>query len=416
MKGFKTMKYQLYGDGIHDDYPAIQEMIDSGVCEVSLPAPKKHYLISQSLVLPSNFRLVLPRFAEIRLAERADCVMLRNRWTDIEMDPSLPPLEGRHQIWYFAREISPAPEHRCENIEVIGGIWNFNNKQQLPNPLRTLDFGGKHYTGFGMLFFNVQNLKISNLTLKDPVNFALTLDVISYFTVEDITFDFNYGNPDALNMDGVHLDGHCHHGMIRNLKGACYDDLVAINAHEGYAGPITNIEIDGLYAEDCHSAVRLLAVQEEEKNIHISNVFGTYYQYCIGLTKFYKDETKGGFDAITIDNVYTSKAIRYEDRYAQIKSSKIYPLIWIQNDVKIKNLTLRSIHRREYNVPIETLYIGKGYPIDNLIIDDLTVEDHTGEKYPVIVNDGEVKNLVLSNIRTGNATLLTGSGTANIQA
>ena len=157
-------------------------------------------------------------------------------------------------------------------------------------------------------------------------------------------------------------------------------------------------------------------MQEDVKNIHISNVFGTYYQYCIGLTKFYKDETKGGFDAITIDNVYASKAIRYEDRYAQIKSSKVYPLIWIQNDVKIKNLTLRSIHRREYNVPIETLYIGKGYPIDNLIIDDLTVEDYTGEKYPVIVNDGEVKNLVLSNIRTGNATLLTGSGTANIQA
>ena len=34
--------YNLYGDGIHDDQPAIQEMIDSGVCEVSLPAPQKH--------------------------------------------------------------------------------------------------------------------------------------------------------------------------------------------------------------------------------------------------------------------------------------------------------------------------------------------------------------------------------------
>lgn len=35
------MQYELYGDGVHDDYPAIQEMIDSSVCEVSLPAPKK---------------------------------------------------------------------------------------------------------------------------------------------------------------------------------------------------------------------------------------------------------------------------------------------------------------------------------------------------------------------------------------
>ena len=61
------MKHTLYGDGIHDDYPAIQEMIDSGVCEVSLPVPQKHYLISKTLVLPSDFRLVLT-YAEIKLA------------------------------------------------------------------------------------------------------------------------------------------------------------------------------------------------------------------------------------------------------------------------------------------------------------------------------------------------------------
>ena len=57
------MKHILYGDGIHDDYPAIQEMINSGVCEVTLPVPEKNYLISQTLVLPSNFKLILPRFA-----------------------------------------------------------------------------------------------------------------------------------------------------------------------------------------------------------------------------------------------------------------------------------------------------------------------------------------------------------------
>ena len=63
----------LYGDGVHDDTAAIQELIDSGVCEVSLPAPKKHYLISKPLVIPSSFKLKLPRFAEIRLADGADC-------------------------------------------------------------------------------------------------------------------------------------------------------------------------------------------------------------------------------------------------------------------------------------------------------------------------------------------------------
>lgn len=42
----------LYGDGVHDDHAAIQEMIDSGVCEVSLPVPEKYYLITKTLVIP----------------------------------------------------------------------------------------------------------------------------------------------------------------------------------------------------------------------------------------------------------------------------------------------------------------------------------------------------------------------------
>jgi polygalacturonase len=88
--------HKLYGDGIHDDHPAIQELIDSGVCEVSLPAPENYYLITKPLVLPSNFRLVLPRFAEIRLADGANCVMLRNKWRSIvREDPII--YEGRDQ-------------------------------------------------------------------------------------------------------------------------------------------------------------------------------------------------------------------------------------------------------------------------------------------------------------------------------
>ena len=128
--------YKLYGDGIHDDTDAIQELIDSGVCEVSLPAPEQFYLISRPLVLPSNFRLVLPRFAEIRLADNANCVMVRNRWRDIPDDGSVV-REGRDQIWNFVNRISPDPEDLCENIEIMGGIWNFNNKNQKPNPLET---------------------------------------------------------------------------------------------------------------------------------------------------------------------------------------------------------------------------------------------------------------------------------------
>ncbi len=86
--------------------------------------------------------------------------------------------------------------------------------------------------------------------------------------------------------------------------------MIALNADEGSAGEISNIKIKGLYAEDCHSAVRLLSANCSVKNVHISDVYGTYFQYCIGLTRFYETKDKGIYDAITLDNIYASKAVR----------------------------------------------------------------------------------------------------------
>ena len=260
-------KYTLYGDGIHDDTLAIQEMIDSAKYELALPVPEKNYLISKPLELPSDFCFILPRFAEIKLKKGSDCIMLKNKTKEDLAD------RGGKRLWGYLNTFSP--DYYCQNIEVRGGVWNFNNKEQRENPVisKTSDFSN-NYNGMGMLFFGVNGLRLADLTLKDPITFGATLDKVSYFTVENIVFDFNDGNPLPTNMDGIHINGNCHHGFIRNLKGACYDDLVAINADEGTNGPITDIEIDGLYAEGCHSAVRLLTVKNRVANIHIRNVWG----------------------------------------------------------------------------------------------------------------------------------------------
>ena len=381
----------IYGDGIHDDTLGIQELIDSGACEVSLPAPKKFYLISKPLELPSNFRLVLPRFAEIRLAKGSNCLMLKNKTT--KREDHVP----RVGLWEQLRSYSP--DHPCENIEVRGGIWNFNNLEQLPNPIQTKNFGDGDYCGFGFLFYNVNGLVISSLTLKDPVNFAVTLDTVSYFTVEDIIFDFNYGNPLACNMDGIHIDGNCHFGHIRNLKGACYDDLVALNADEGTNGPISHIDINGIYAEDCHSALRMLTVQNKVSHVHVSNVHGTYFQYCIGLTKYFKGETKGEYDSITLDNIYASKAKRLPV-YNKKPTSYVYPLIYIEEDTRIKNIKISDLHRREELIPIPTVFIGEESRIDSLILENITTENLTEDpQMPVLDNRGKIGRLYASNIR-----------------
>jgi hypothetical protein len=225
------------------------------------------------------------------------------------------------------------------------------------------------------------------------VNFTVTLDTVSYFTVEDIVFDFNHGNPDATNMDGIHVCGNCHFGHIRNLQGACYDDLVALNADEGTGGPISHVDIDGIYCEDCHSAVRLLNVNFSVQHIHITNVHGTFYQYCIGVTKFFKGPTTGFYDSITMENIFASKAFRYPI-YGKRETSYVYPIIFIEKELVIRNLRIAELHRREYINPISTVYVGQHTVIDHLILDHITSENHTDSpEMPLFVNEGTVKRL-----------------------
>lgn len=407
------MKHLLYGDGIHDDQPAIQEMIDSGVCEVVLPVPKKHYLISKPIELPSNFTLRLPRYATVRLADGANCVMVKNK---MQKDPKKRLSEEVYtnpvwaHLWSYVDDYSPdAP---CENIEIKGGIWDCNNQNQLPNPERNIDLSVREFYGCGMLFYNVKGFKLSELTVKDPSQYGVTMDKVSYFTVEDVTFDYNLGNPYPINMDGIHLDGNCHDGVIRNLKGTCYDDLVAINAHEGSRGPITNIEIDGLFAENCHSAVRLLSLKQVVRNIHISNVFGTYYQYCIGITKGYRGETEGYFDAITLENLCVSKAmpVRKGDFQHPPKLEQVCPLIFIQGDTVTKSLRLCGFLRKEKVLAKESFFIGAEATVDRLLIENVAVSNGTGEEMPFLVNHGRIGYLSMQAIDTGSDACLVNDG------
>ena len=295
------MKTILWGDGVHDDTAAIQERIDEAYRELSLPDPEVCYLISRPLELPSDFRLVLPRFAEVRLAPGSNCLMLKNKTVSDRKERVTNP------FWDYVNDFSD--EYSSKNIEVTGGVWNFNNKNQAPNPQESRDFkpGGKSYTGIIALFFHVDGLRLSSMTFKDPVTYAVMLDAVTHFTVDHIRFDFNHGNPRATNMDGIHLDGGCRFGEICDLKGACFDDLVALNADEATSGPISDITICGIYAEGCHSAVRLLSANYPVTNVHISDVYGTYFQYCVGVSRFYETRDHGFFDGITLEKIYAGR-------------------------------------------------------------------------------------------------------------
>lgn len=330
------MRHRLFGDGINDDYPAIQEMLNENTACVYLPPPKAFYKISQCLKIHSNQELKLDRFTLIKLADGANCCMLENA----------------------------DPEHYDNNICLDGGIWDMNHSKQWPNPYhfdnpdtkeKAEDYNKRlfsnkeerlylpDYSGNCFRFNSINNFIFRNITIRNPVVFGCQMAYIEHFTIENIVFDYTEGSPKLWNLDGIHLEGGCKNGNIRNLQGACHDDLLAITADDGKFGEIENITVDGIIAEGCHSAVRLLSWHIPIKNIHISNIFGTYYVYCIILSKYYeKNETRGMLENITIDNVYASFSKGTKD-----VAGNYGPLIAIGSELDISNLFIKNLVRNE---------------------------------------------------------------------
>ena len=343
------------GNGINDDTQYIQGLLNSGRRCVHLPEPECFYLISKPLLIPSDTSLVLDRYTEIRLAPNSNCLMLQNA----------DPVNGN------------------KNISVSGGIWNYNNQNQEPNPLFTQKYQANNqfertfheseqyseeYLGVPIRFIRVENLNISALTMKDPITFAIQIGFVRYFTISDITFDFNLGNPCAANMDGIHIDGGCRFGHVENLKGTCYDDLIAINADDFLSGPISDITVNGIYSEECHSAVRLLSVVSPVRNISISNVYGSYYQYAVTLSKYFKKPgSRGKFSNIILRNLSVSKSIRK----AELKKiTQTFELICIEPELDIDALVIENLSRYESVNPVETIHVSEDTNIDYLALRD----------------------------------------------
>lgn len=397
------LKNVLYGDGIHDDLPAIQEMLDSGIKVIYLPPPEKNYLISGTIFMHSNQELKMDRHTIIRLADGSNCPMIEDA-DDGEWN---------------------------ERITVSGGIWDMNNINQKPNPMHfpdpdtgkmVIDEAFKSgiasresdrkipvYTGSCFRFYKVKEFYFGNITIRNPVTFGLQIAYVEDFTIENLVFDYNQGSPKLWNMDGVHVEGGCKNGLIKNLKGTCHDDTVALTSDDATYGPIENIVVDGIYSENTHSAVRLLSRINALKNIHITNVFGSFYTYCIILSKFYADlPGRSGFENITIDNVYASHCKGTDD-----VPGNYTEFIMIgnkNNEIDIKNLKISNVFRTETHLALPTIAIYENTNINNLSITNCVQTNETGSPITFLRNNGNVQRLFMSNNEVGQDTLMDGDG------
>ena len=153
-----------------------------------------------------------------------------------------------------------------------------------PNPFILKLLKEEGYDGFLMDFRRVDGFTLRGVTLRNPTTFGFRGERLSNFVVDDVTFDYETFNPVRACMDGIHFDGGSHHGRITNLRGACWDDLLAFNSNDtdhtdAEGEPISDIVVDGVFSVGCHSAVRLLSTGGDVRNITIRNIHGTFYRY-----------------------------------------------------------------------------------------------------------------------------------------
>ena len=152
--------------------------------------------------------------------------------------------------------------------------------------------------------------------------------------------------------------------------------------------------VRGIYTENAYSAVRLLSASPEcaVRNIHISDVHGTFYHFGICFMPFYTTGKRGLFENITINNMYGGKSSRDLVKFYKVHQYRKYALVDVEGGDDVKNLAIRDLHRREFvDGEVPTLQFAKAAVIENLTSENITAENFTDkENMPFIVNKAEI--------------------------
>lgn len=256
------------GDGVTDDYAAVQRALDAGADEVIFPAGQ--YLIGSTLKVHS-FTTILAQ-AGARIIHSKTSVKKRGDFLLSNSDP----LRGN------------------SDITIRGGIWdgNFDPKTNTKCGNGNI-FEPMACSGSVLNFVNIRGLVLEDMEIANSVVYFIRMGKLNGFIIRNIRFSAVMR---SFNQDGLHFGGECYNGLIENIRaitdGETNDDMIALNADDCITrqenrdltcGPIENIVIRDVYAKDCYTAVRMLSVHSPIRNIVIENMTCGVRCYAINM-------------------------------------------------------------------------------------------------------------------------------------
>ncbi len=322
------------GDSIQNDFPYLQAAISSGEKEIYVPAGK--YRIHGMLTLPSDFTLRL----------HPEAYMILDDYTGSETCPYL-----------------LTAEKNARNITVNGGVWEGNCRK---NP-RII---GEHpHRGILISFSHVNHLVLQNMTVRNSEAFHIRLNYVTDFMIEHITFD---DRDLRFTQDGIHIGGGCERGVVRHINGvgpsSPNDDMIALISDFSdlnmapsdpiwgqEPGPIRNIEISHIHADNTFSFLRISSVNQPIENIKAHHFSGGCYY--VGLQMEINPYVRNKYDQFPPETVYGSGVIRD----VEIADWDIYTRLYYGNrrrnyflnyvggmidiEQSVSNLTIRNFKR-----------------------------------------------------------------------
>lgn len=175
---------------------------------VEIPTGGAPYYIDDTVVIPSNRRIEAWR-AVLCLTPECRVLMFRNEHVK---DGTKAPIDSA--------------ERDC-NISIFGGCFAESRAKRAGYGASGRYSEKEEFFGVStcMLFNNIENLTLENVTFRGTAGFAVQIGDIKNAVFDNIWFQNCFA-------DGLHINGGSENIVARHIYGEVGDDLVALNAYD----------------------------------------------------------------------------------------------------------------------------------------------------------------------------------------
>ena len=137
-----------------------------------------------------------------------------------------------------------------------------------------------------------------------------------------------------------------------------------------YEGEISDVDIDGLYADQTHRGVRLLSTDPHApvRRVTIRNIHIRTYRNAVALTHFFPDRPgRGSFDAIVVRDCFASSAPAPD--FSHVNTGAVWPMVWVQNGCDVGSLVVENLCRHEtHSAKAPTIQVDDGALVETMSV------------------------------------------------